>query len=111
MSELDGKTAVITGAASGPGLAAVRLFASEGARVYAAGHPAAQLSGSLVAIDGDVTAVPCGPGDLGDIARLAPSRPARSGPRVPTTPRASTSASCPCRRCSPARSCGRPCAA
>jgi len=49
MSQLDGKTAVITGAASGIGLAAVRLFASEGARVYAAGHPADRLKGSLAA--------------------------------------------------------------
>ena len=49
MPQLDGKTAVITGAASGRGLAAVRLFASEGARVYAAGHPAAQLRDSLAA--------------------------------------------------------------
>jgi NAD(P)-dependent dehydrogenase (short-subunit alcohol dehydrogenase family) len=52
MPQLDGKTAVITGAASGRGLAAVRLFASEGARVYAAGHPAAQLRDSLAARPG-----------------------------------------------------------
>jgi NAD(P)-dependent dehydrogenase (short-subunit alcohol dehydrogenase family) len=71
MSQLDGKTAVITGAASGIALAAVRLFASEGARVYAAGNPAARLTGSLAAIDGDVTAVACDTSEPDGLARLA----------------------------------------
>jgi NAD(P)-dependent dehydrogenase (short-subunit alcohol dehydrogenase family) len=71
MSQLDGKVAVITGAASGIGLAAVRLFASEGARVYAAGHPAAQLKDGLAAVAGDVTAVDCDTADTDGLARLA----------------------------------------
>ena len=70
MSQLDGKTAVITGAASGIGLATVRLFASEDARVYAAGHPASQLRDSLAALDGDVIPMTCDTTDLDDLARL-----------------------------------------
>jgi NAD(P)-dependent dehydrogenase (short-subunit alcohol dehydrogenase family) len=38
MSQLDGEVAVVTGAASGIGLVAVRLFAMQGARVYATGE-------------------------------------------------------------------------
>lgn len=71
MSQLDGKVVVITGAASGIGLAAVRLFASEGARVYAAGHPADQLKDALAAVAGDVTAVDCDTTDPDGLARLA----------------------------------------
>jgi len=71
MSQLDGKIAAITGAASGTGLAAVRLFAAEGARAYAAGHPAGQLSASLAGISGDVTAVDCDTTDPDGLARLA----------------------------------------
>ncbi|MEU7852118.1 SDR family oxidoreductase, partial [Micromonospora parva] len=78
MSQLDGKVAVITGAASGIGLAAARLFAAEGAHVYAAGHPSDRLSGSLAAIDGDITAVNCDTSNLADLTWLAEA--IRSGP-------------------------------
>jgi NAD(P)-dependent dehydrogenase (short-subunit alcohol dehydrogenase family) len=71
MSQLDGKTAVITGAASGIGLAAARLFAREGARVYAAGHPVSRVKDSLAEAGGDITVVDCDTTDPEGIARLA----------------------------------------
>lgn len=57
MSELDAKVAVLTGAASGIGLAAVRLFAAEGARVYAADRPGSQRCDSLETVRWDVMAI------------------------------------------------------
>jgi NAD(P)-dependent dehydrogenase (short-subunit alcohol dehydrogenase family) len=60
--QLDGKTAIITGAASGIGRACARLFAARGARVVAADVDAAgagqvveELGGSGYAITTDVT--------------------------------------------------------
>ena len=79
MSQLDGKAAVITGAGSGTGLAAVRLFAGEGARVYAGGHPADGLKDSLAAIGGEVTVVDCDTADPADAASLKDMAPAIVG--------------------------------
>jgi 3alpha(or 20beta)-hydroxysteroid dehydrogenase len=55
MSRLQGKTAVITGAASGLGLAATTLFAAEGAKVLAVDLDLARLEAALAGVSGDVT--------------------------------------------------------
>lgn len=61
MGELDGKVAVITGAGSGMGRAATRVFVREGAKVLAADisgrqdETAAELGGAVVACKCDVT--------------------------------------------------------
>lgn len=58
MDRLSGKVAVITGAASGMGLAAAELFAREGARVVAADVVADALEAQVGRLDGELTAVP-----------------------------------------------------
>ena len=55
MSRLQGKTAVITGAASGLGLAATRLFAAEGAKVLAVDLDLGRLETALAGVGGDIT--------------------------------------------------------
>lgn len=58
MNRLDGKVAIITGAASGMGLAAVDLFSREGARVVATDVVADVLEAEVARLGGDVLAVP-----------------------------------------------------
>ncbi|HEY0215782.1 MAG TPA: glucose 1-dehydrogenase [Cellulomonas sp.] len=57
MDRLAGKVAIITGAASGMGLAAARLFAREGAHVVAGDVVADVLEKEVAEIQGDVVAV------------------------------------------------------
>ena len=57
MARLEGKVAIITGAASGMGLAAAQLFAREGAKVVAGDVSMEALETEVAAIEGDVIAV------------------------------------------------------
>jgi NAD(P)-dependent dehydrogenase (short-subunit alcohol dehydrogenase family) len=59
VSRLDGKVAVVTGAASGIGLATTRLFAQEGAKVLALDVEAASLQEAVGGLGPAVLAFPC----------------------------------------------------
>src|SRR5688572_3095181 len=50
--KLEGRVAIITGAASGMGAATTRLFAAEGARVFAVDRPGTGLAGVHAGNDG-----------------------------------------------------------
>lgn len=65
MARLLGKTAVITGANSGIGLATAKLFASEGARVFMTGRRQAELDEAVLEVGGDARGV------QGDVSRAA----------------------------------------
>ncbi len=65
MNKLQGKVAVITGGTTGIGLAAAKLFVSEGAYVFITGRREKELGEALKAIGDNVTGV------RGDIANLA----------------------------------------
>jgi NAD(P)-dependent dehydrogenase (short-subunit alcohol dehydrogenase family) len=65
MLRLQGKTAVVTGANSGIGLATARLFAAEGARVFMTGRRQAELDEAVRLVGGSARGV------QGDVSRMA----------------------------------------
>ncbi len=67
---LANKIALVTGATSGIGLAAAKLFAAEGAHVYITGRRQEALDAAVAAIGGRVTAVQADSSRLPDLDRL-----------------------------------------
>jgi NAD(P)-dependent dehydrogenase (short-subunit alcohol dehydrogenase family) len=70
MGQLDGRTALVTGATSGIGLAAARRFAAEGARVFVTGRRKDVLDDAVVAIGHGAVGVQSDVSDLADLDRL-----------------------------------------
>lgn len=70
MDRLKGKVAVITGANSGIGLAAAKLFAAEGAFVFMTGRRQPELDAAATAIGGNVIGVQSDIARLDDLDRL-----------------------------------------
>jgi NADP-dependent 3-hydroxy acid dehydrogenase YdfG len=65
LGKLQGKVAVITGGTTGIGLAAAKLFVTEGAYVFITGRRQQELDEAVKAIGSNVTGV------QGDVAKLA----------------------------------------
>ncbi|MGV7245386.1 SDR family NAD(P)-dependent oxidoreductase [Caballeronia sp. M23-90] len=70
MNRLEGKVAVITGATSGMGLAAARLFVSEGAFVFITGRRQAKLEEAVQLIGSNVMGVQGDVASSADLKRL-----------------------------------------
>jgi len=68
--KLEGKIAVVTGGSAGIGLAAARLFATEGAYVFITGRRQAELDAAVKLIGPKAVAVRADAGSLADLAHL-----------------------------------------
>jgi NAD(P)-dependent dehydrogenase (short-subunit alcohol dehydrogenase family) len=75
-----GHVAVITGAASGIGLAAARRFGAMGLKVCLADRDAERLAAAAASIDGPAVAVPTDVSDRGSVETLAATVASRLGP-------------------------------
>ncbi|MEU1202265.1 SDR family oxidoreductase [Streptomyces sp. NPDC005813] len=70
MGQLDGKTALVTGATSGIGLAAARRLAAEGAHVFLTGRRQQALDEAVASIGDHATGVRADVANLDDLDRL-----------------------------------------
>ena len=70
MGQLDGRTALVTGATSGIGLATAQRFAAEGASVFVTGRRQQQLDEAVAAIGHGAAGVRSDVGDLADLDAL-----------------------------------------
>jgi NAD(P)-dependent dehydrogenase (short-subunit alcohol dehydrogenase family) len=70
MDRLKGKVAVVTGANSGIGLAAAKMFAAEGAFVFMTGRRQAELAAAVTAVGGSALGVQSDIAQLDDLDRL-----------------------------------------
>src|SRR5271154_1917025 len=70
MKKLAGKVAVITGGTEGIGLAAAKLFVSEGAYVFITGRRQKELDEAVKSIGSNATAVQGDVSNLSDLDRL-----------------------------------------
>ncbi|MGY0490203.1 SDR family NAD(P)-dependent oxidoreductase [Streptomyces sp. WG-D5] len=79
MGQLENKTALVTGASSGIGLAIARRFAAEGATVYLTGRRKAELDAAVAQVGERGIGVQGDASDLGDLDRLFAEIGDRSG--------------------------------
>ncbi|MFE2738538.1 SDR family NAD(P)-dependent oxidoreductase [Streptomyces sp. NPDC059349] len=79
MGQLDDKTALVTGASRGIGLAIARRFAAEGATVYLTGRRKAALDAAVAQVGARGIAIQGDASDLGDLDRLFAEIANRSG--------------------------------
>ncbi|GAA4608190.1 NAD(P)-dependent dehydrogenase (short-subunit alcohol dehydrogenase family) [Actinoplanes octamycinicus] len=77
MGQFDGKTALVTGATSGIGLAAARRLAAEGAHVFVTGRRQDVLDEAVAALGGQATGVRADVANLDDLDRVVAAISAR----------------------------------
>ena len=79
MGQLDNKTALVTGASTGIGLAVARRFAAEGATVYLTGRRKAELEAAVEQVGSHAIGIQSDVSELDDLDRLFAEITERSG--------------------------------